>query len=183
MSKALGLPLGYDAKSDLAFLGSIPLDHHASVAGIRLVRLSALTREGATLKRISPSQVVVQLGQRQAVAVLGAKSAEIELGKQRMSLYQGGSLLFTTPVSTGKYTRSTPLGRFTIGSVKDAYHVSSKYGDAPMPWAVHVIRNVFIHAGHVPNYPASHGCIRLPMDTAEWFFRWCDPGTALRIVP
>jgi lipoprotein-anchoring transpeptidase ErfK/SrfK len=182
VSKLLGIAYEYDPRSDLAFLGRIPLGHECEVAGERFIRVTVLRREGASVTRRPSGNILVTLNNRSFLAVEGKKQAVVDKSGQWMRLYQGPSLLFSTTVSTGKYTRSTPVGNFRIGTFKDAFHSSSKYGDAPMPWAVHVTRNIFIHGGHVPNYPASHGCIRLPMDAARWFFRWAEPGTIVKIT-
>lgn len=61
-------------------------------------------------------------------------------------------------------------------------HYSRRYDNAPMPYSVHVGGNYFIHGfSSVPSYPASHGCIRLPVDAAREFYGWITPGTPVRI--
>jgi lipoprotein-anchoring transpeptidase ErfK/SrfK len=65
-------------------------------------------------------------------------------------------------------------------------HYSRLYHHAPMPYSVHVYGNVFIHGfSYVPPWPASHGCIRMPLDgnnPAKRFYEWVDPGTPIDIV-
>ena len=66
-------------------------------------------------------------------------------------------------VSTGRPGHSTPTGVFTILQ-KQIEHYSSKYDSAPMPYMERITwYGVALHAGHLPGYPASHGCIRMPL--------------------
>ncbi len=181
VSTVLGVPLEYDPRSDLAFLGSIALDYRYAVGEQRFVRITELPALGVQVKRLSPQLVSLKLKGKELDVQSGAKSAVVDKKRQQIRVYEGGQLVLTSRVSTGKYTRSTPDGTFRVGNSKDAYHSSAKYNDAPMPWAVHVTGNVFIHGGVVPDYPASHGCVRLPSDAAEWFYNWVEPGTVVRI--
>ena len=181
VSESLGVPLQYDSRSDLAFLGSIPLDYRSAVGELRFVKIAALTNLGVNVQRASPSLVKLRLKGRELDVQSGLKRAVVDKTHQQLRVYQGGELVLTSRVSTGKYTGSTPDGTFRVGYTKDAYHSSAKYDDAPMPWAVHVTGNVFIHGGNVPDYPASHGCVRLPADAAEWFYNWVEPGTVVKI--
>lgn len=65
-------------------------------------------------------------------------------------------------------------------------HYSSLYHNAPMPWSVQIYGHVFIHGfTSVPNYPASHGCIRLPLNEgnpARFFYEWIDNGSPVSVV-
>jgi len=180
IARDLRIPLEYDRRSDLAFLGSIPLDYHSAVGDQRFVSLAALTSLGAKIET-KKSETIIRLNGNTVAVRVGKKTATVDKRSQQIKVFQGGSLVLTSRVSTGKYTRSTPTGTFRIGTEKDAYHSSAKYDDAPMPWAVHVVRNIFIHGGVVPDYPASHGCIRLPEDAAIWFYNWAEPGTVVTI--
>nr|NIP95410.1 L,D-transpeptidase family protein [Akkermansiaceae bacterium] len=81
---------------------------------------------------------------------------------------------------------STPTGSFRAGPYKARRHYSSRYDNAPMPWSVQVTGHIFIHGfTSVPRYPASHGCIRLPLDggnPARFFYEWIDKGTPIRVI-
>jgi lipoprotein-anchoring transpeptidase ErfK/SrfK len=65
-------------------------------------------------------------------------------------------------------------------------HFSRLYHNAPMPYAVQLEGNFFIHGfSSVPGYPASHGCVRVPMtkdNPAKKFFEWVEPGTPIVVV-
>ena len=176
----LGVSLTYDPQSDLAFLGNIPIDYEQTVGDQRFVKVTALQQLGAQITKTTPVITVALNGKRLRIKT-GRKQAVVDKTKQQMRVYEGGELILVTRVSTGKYSRSTPDGTFHVGTVKDAYHASAKYSEAPMPWAVHVTRNIFIHGGVVPDHPASHGCVRLPDDAARFFYNWSEPGTIVQI--
>ncbi len=115
----------------------------------------------------------------------GAKRVEVDCATQRLRAWQGDTLLLDTPVSTGRAGRRTPTGEFAAGPYKARIHYSSLYNEAPMPFSVQVTGNIFIHGfSSVPRYPASHGCIRVPLNAgnpAQWFYEWIDRGTPIRI--
>lgn len=94
----------------------------------------------------------------------------VNVRTQRATLYRNGLPVAITTVSTGRKSHRTPLGVFTILE-KEAVHFSSIYDNAPMP---HMQRltwgGVALHGGHLPGYPASHGCIRLPLEFARLLF-------------
>lgn len=101
----------------------------------------------------------------------GPTVAEINLAEQRFYLYRNGVLIGLSTTSTGKYKRSTPTGIFSVLS-KIRYHRSRKYNNAPMPYTQHITRSgIAMHAGYLPGYPASHGCIRLPSAFAQRLFK------------
>ncbi len=114
----------------------------------------------------------------------GKKRVEIDLTAQVLRAWEGNRLVMKTRISSGK-NRGTPTGHFSAGW-KNADHYSSLYNNAPMPWSVQVSGNIFIHGfTSVPNYPASRGCIRVPltgMNPAKRFFQWVDPGTPISIA-
>jgi hypothetical protein len=177
---ALHIPLSHDSRSDLTFLGSIPLDYESAVGNQNFVRVDDLKSLGAEIQADSGS-VRVSLNGESVEVHGGRKTVIVDKGMQIIRIFQGHNLLLTSPVCTGKYPRSTPDGTFVVGGVKDAFHSSSKYGEAPMPWAVQVTGAIYIHGGPVLDRPSSHGCIRLADDVAKWFYRWVEPGTIVTI--
>ncbi|MCX7285628.1 MAG: L,D-transpeptidase family protein [Novosphingobium sp.] len=89
---------------------------------------------------------------------------------QQMHVFKDGALWATSPVSTGKRGHGTPAGVFPILQ-KRVQHRSNIYSNAPMPYMQRLTwRGIAIHAGHLPGYPASHGCIRLPYGFARSLF-------------
>ncbi|HEX8514170.1 MAG TPA: L,D-transpeptidase family protein [Allosphingosinicella sp.] len=91
----------------------------------------------------------------------------VSLPSQKMFVFRKGELWDVSKVSTGKPGNETPEGIFPILQ-KKAMHRSNLYDDAPMPFMQRLTwGGVAIHAGRVPGYPASHGCIRLPQGFAK----------------
>jgi len=94
----------------------------------------------------------------------------VSLPAQRAWVYRNGVRIGTSTVSTGRKGHETPVGVYTILQ-KAREHYSSLYDSAPMPFMQRLTWDgVALHAGHLPGYPASHGCIRLPPDFAEQLF-------------
>src|SRR5215510_1163273 len=86
----------------------------------------------------------------------------VSTAKQRVTVYANGILVGRAPVSTGMPDHPTPMGIFTVIS-KSRWHVSNIYSGAPMPYRQRITwSGIALHAGKLPGYPASHGCIRLP---------------------
>lgn len=101
----------------------------------------------------------------------------VSLEKQHMYVYQGTEQVFSSRVSTGKRGHSTPAGIYSILE-KRRWHRSNIYNNAPMPFMQRLTwSGIALHAsGHVPRYPASHGCIRLPSRSASALFNKTDVG-------
>jgi lipoprotein-anchoring transpeptidase ErfK/SrfK len=86
---------------------------------------------------------------------------------QMMYVYRGDKLVGAATVSTASKGRITPLGFWSILEKRPFYR-SRKYDNAPMPWMQRIDEyGIAMHGGNNPGYPASHGCIRLPMKFAE----------------
>jgi peptidoglycan hydrolase-like protein with peptidoglycan-binding domain len=100
------------------------------------------------------------------------KSLQIVVSKsdQSLALYENGEIVATSKVSTGKAGHETPSGIFSILE-KRKYHESNIYSAAPMPFMQRLTwSGIALHEGKVPNYPASHGCVRLPSKFAQSLF-------------
>jgi hypothetical protein len=113
------------------------------------------------------------------------KRVVVDKTAQELIAYEGDRIVLRSHVSTGRMGRRTPSGQFIAG-VKLRMHYSRLYDNAPMPWSVQVNGNYFIHGfTSVPDRPASHGCIRLPLtgdNPAKQFFDWVEPGTPIEIA-
>lgn len=91
----------------------------------------------------------------------------VSLPEQRAYVYRNGVLIGASTVSTGKKGYETPTGVFTILQ-KHEDHYSNVYDNAPMPFMQRLTwSGVALHAGRLPGYPASHGCVRMPYDFAQ----------------
>ncbi|MFC4990712.1 L,D-transpeptidase family protein [Rubritalea tangerina] len=137
--------------------------------------------------------------------VTGSPKIRINLDDQRAYYYKGSTLVGVTPISTGTDGHGTPRGRFKV-TQKEVDHKSSLYGvikdvetgqtiisdadtrrhrakkgqvfvNAPMPHFMRFNGAIGMHAGFLPGYPASHGCVRMPDHMAKVFFHNTPLGT------
>lgn len=106
----------------------------------------------------------------------------IDLTAQRVMVYRDGVLMAASAISTGSLGRETPTGVFTVLE-KQVMHRSTTYDDAPMPYMQRLTsKGIAIHAGDLPGYAASHGCIRLPNDFAKRLYGITQVGTPVMIT-
>jgi hypothetical protein len=106
----------------------------------------------------------------------------ISVAEQRISLYDDGALIARSSVSTGVKDHPTPLGVFSVIS-KQRWHRSNIYSAAPMPYMQRITwSGIALHAGDLPGYPASHGCIRLTNDFAIRLWHLTKRGTRVIIA-
>jgi hypothetical protein len=142
-------------------------------------------------------------------SVSGKPSITISLREQRAYFYKSGVLVGVSQLSTGREGLNTPSGHFSI-TQKEVNHTSSLFGDyvdsagnvvvanvdvtkdpkpkgthfrgTPMPYFMRIVAGTGLHAGYLPGYPASHGCIRMPEFMAENFFKSVSVGTPVTIT-
>lgn len=106
----------------------------------------------------------------------------VSLSSQQMHVFRDGALWRSTPVSTGKPGKRTPTGVFAILQ-KKRFHRSNLYSNAPMPFMQRLTwSGIAIHAGKLPGYPASHGCIRVPAAFASELFKVTGQASTAVIV-
>jgi lipoprotein-anchoring transpeptidase ErfK/SrfK len=143
-----------------------------------------------------------------SVATAQQTRVVINLSEQRVYLMEEGMVSLVAPIASGKPGWSTPTGHFTVfskdlehrsrsfGSVLDAFGrvvnsnatpasrvpVGGRYRPAPMPFFMEFSPAVGLHAGYLPGYPASHGCVRMPRDLAARFFERVHLGTPVTII-
>ncbi|WP_223276093.1 L,D-transpeptidase family protein [Sphingomonas daechungensis] len=104
------------------------------------------------------------------VAPDGPVLVYVDLAAQIATVYRNGVRIAVSTVSSGKPGYETPTGVFTILQ-KDPNHHSSKYNDAPMPYQERLTwQGVALHAGGLPGYPESHGCVHLPLEFSKLLF-------------
>lgn len=104
------------------------------------------------------------------IAPQGPVLVYVDLGRQLATVYRNGVRIGVSTISSGKDGYSTPTGVFTILE-KDKDHRSRTYDNAPMPYQQRLTwKGVAMHAGNLPGFPASHGCVRLPMEFAKRLF-------------
>lgn len=101
----------------------------------------------------------------------------VSLRRQRISVYDQNGLMMEGPISSGRVGHATPTGVFSILQ-KNRTHFSNLYHNAPMPNMQRITwSGVALHAGQLPGYPASHGCIRLPYNFSKRLFDLTTMGT------
>ena len=142
-------------------------------------------------------------------SVTGPPSIRINRDDQRAYFYKGGQLVGVSPISTGSAGHVTPPGRFRV-TQRSKDHESSLYGvikdvatgqvinddadtrkhkagpgqvfvHAPMPYFLRFNGGIGMHAGFLPGFPASHGCVRMPEQMAEKFFQHAPLGTPVTV--
>ncbi len=137
----------------------------------------------------------------------GYPSIRIVRAEQKAYFYKSGELVGVSPISSGDSTHNTPAGSYKV-TEKDIDHASSRYGQivdvatgatiiadadsqkhkpaagqkfvgAPMPYFLRFNWGIGMHAGHLPGYAASHGCVRMPRPMARKFFEHAHLGTSV----
>lgn len=116
------------------------------------------------------------------IAPAGPVTIVVSLPAQRAFVYRNGVPIGVSTVSTGKPGHATPTGVFTILQ-KKRDHTSNLYANAPMPFMQRLTWDgVALHGGRLPGYPASHGCVRLPLDFAKRLFEVTSLGLTVIIT-
>jgi lipoprotein-anchoring transpeptidase ErfK/SrfK len=154
---------------------------------------------------VQPPPVVI--GSINASTMRSGTRVIINLSEQRACLIERGKVSLISPIASGKPGWSTPTGNFSVIS-KDIDHRSQSFGSvvdgsgmiatsnatpgtyvppgfhyrpAPMPYYMEFSQAVGMHAGFLPGYPASHGCVRMPRDLAARFFERVNIGTPVTV--
>lgn len=167
-------------------------EHRAQMRSARTDRTDRASRPSAP----APETTVRQ--QKAAPAPTGPTSPasggeriiEIIISSQRLRAWDGQQLVMDTHVSTGKSGYATPTGRYSVLS-KERRHWSTQYG-VWMPYAMRVVRGIFIHEVPITaegrrygsdqlGSPASAGCIRVGVGPAERLYNWASVGTPVLI--
>jgi lipoprotein-anchoring transpeptidase ErfK/SrfK len=187
--------------------------HQASVKTGRLWRIAVLTAAGAigatsyaeaatfwsdsdpVVSGPGPSapqrrqKVRSQVGKKtvapgkEAAKPQGPLVIAISINKQNMKIYDANGFFAETPISTGMAGHATPTGVFSVIQ-KQKLHHSNIYSGAPMPFMQRITwSGIAIHAGVLPGYPASHGCIRMPMAFAVKMYGWTKMGARVVVTP
>ena len=184
------------AGATLALLAGLPNAAHAlpfNLSGDTPTAQRPAPRPAANVQRPSPTRTATtSFAKGQAISKPEASLSElaakakgplriiISLDRQQLTLYSGDDVIAHSRVSSGQRGRSTPTGVFSIIQ-KDRWHRSNLYDDAPMYFMQRLTwSGVAMHQGIVPNYPASHGCIRLPEAFAKQL--WTTTKMGVRVI-
>lgn len=147
---------------------------------------------GATLVMASPTVRTIRVNARQVAAQIdtalltSAANVErrvvVDLDRQRAFLLVGGEVAIDTPISSGKTSTPTRTGEFRITERVRSNKVSNRYHVVMPYWMRLNTLPIGLHAGHLPGYAASHGCIRLPKEVAAELFDATRAGTVVVIT-
>jgi lipoprotein-anchoring transpeptidase ErfK/SrfK len=165
LSRRAALRLGTSVLGGLALAGLMPA-------------LAATDPDLAAIAAMKPGEFVWYPER----APEGFVAIVVSLPDQRAYVYRNGIRIGATTVSTGKEGHQTPVGVFTILE-KDVTHHSSIYNEASMPYTERLTwSGVALHAGGLPGYPSSHGCIHLPIAFAKLVFGVTHYGTPVIVA-
>lgn len=121
--------------------------------------------------------------QAQSRIISNPVMAVVSVKDQRVSLYDASGAALRAPVSTGQTGLETPSGVYAVLQ-KEVDHHSNVYDDAAMPFMQRITwSGVALHAGALPGYPASHGCVRMPYSFAEQIYPLTRLGLRVVISP
>ena len=133
--------------------------------------------------RRSQPQKAIETPGKEAAKPHGPLVIAISINKQNMKVYDANGFFAETPISTGMRGHPTPMGVFSVIQ-KEKLHHSNIYSGAPMPFMQRITwSGIAIHAGVLPGYPASHGCIRMPMAFAVKMYGWTKTGVRVVVTP
>ncbi len=188
--KEIGFAMNWPMRSEgkKFFLNEIEANLNKTLFdGTRLIGVRELEKWGLKVELdtvLSEVQLITE--EKVLIIKISPKRIEINKAEQMLRAYQGERLVAETRVSTGKKGHTTPSGEFTAGPEKSQMRYSRKYDNSPMPWSLQIVGGVFMHGYRsVPKYPASHGCIRLPLwgaNAAKWLWSWTELGMPITIA-
>ena len=187
-------------RSSIAMLGSLPGLLLLGSASPPAVGASPAP-QAAVAKRAPPAgafpDISPQAGLAQVAAIVDAMpppvpTAEgalkdgvlivVSLKSQQLFVLRDGQPFASSKVSTGRKGNETPTGEFPILQ-KRVHHRSNLYSNAPMPYMQRLTWDgVALHAGSLPGYAASHGCIRLPKAFAQELYKITDFTSTVVVV-
>jgi lipoprotein-anchoring transpeptidase ErfK/SrfK len=186
LSERLSQELELDKNEKLMTIGDQKFeDFRRLYTGNIILPIRDIEKFGGTIEPTAEvDRVEVQCNGIVFDVVIGKKRIEVDKAAQEMTAFQGDIVILKTNVSTGRSGHNTPNGEFKTGP-KERMHYSRKYNNAEMPYAVQVNGDIFFHgAASVPSYPASHGCIRMPLgrnSPAKYLFGWVSRGVDVKI--
>lgn len=175
-----GQAVGRPASMAAATVAAAELTVDAGVSEARAIaaaraEMAAIEAEAAAL---DPGEFLW----RPERAATGPVEIVVSLAEQRAYVYRANTLIGVTTVSTGRRGNRTPTGSFTILQ-KNRRHFSNLYNNAPMPNMQRLTWDgIALHAGALPGYAASHGCVRLPTAFSRILFGVTSLGGRVHIV-
>lgn len=158
-----------------------PLARRAALGGLAAVATAPALAQLPILPDAA-SLTPGQYGWQPETAPAGPVLVLVSLTEQIARVYRNGIEIGITTVSSGRAGHDTPTGVFTILQKAKVHH-SSRYNEASMPFTERLTWDgVALHAGGVPGYPSSHGCVHLPLAFAQLLFGVTEVGTTVVIA-
>jgi len=164
-------------------------DGNTSYAVMAFQKVNGLSRTGRATQAVL-DRLNAPIGPGTFEPGGGATRVEVDLPRQVLLLFRGNALYKILPVSTGSGNRFcvdgrcdraiTPGGSFRISRRIRGWH-TSPLGKLYNPMFFN--QGIAIHGAlSVPGYPASHGCVRIPMFAAGWFYQLVPNGTPVYVI-
>jgi lipoprotein-anchoring transpeptidase ErfK/SrfK len=155
------------------------IDDAAGQAVMAFQKVNGLARTGDLTDDVKAKIMATEGAPAPLLANGEPNRVEVSLAKQVLFLYQNGTLLKILTVSTGTSKTPTPTGTFHMYRSDPGWHTSAL---GRLYNAQYFVGGYAIHGSNsVPAEPASHGCIRIPMNSAEWFPERATKGTQVFI--
>ncbi|MEO6365289.1 MAG: L,D-transpeptidase family protein [Luteimonas sp.] len=154
------------------------LRHIAAIAAFALLAMSPAFATGLVPRDLAPGEFewAPQLAPKGAMVVV------VSLPEQRAHVYRDGVRIGVSTISSGKPGNETPTGVYPILQKRRMHH-SNRYNNAPMPFMQRLTWDgIALHAGKIPGRPASHGCVRLPLEFSKLLFGETEHGMLVVIA-
>lgn len=149
-----------------------------AIAALGLLAISPVLASGLMPRDLAPGE----FDWAPELAPQGAMVVVFSLPEQRAHVYRNGVRIGVSTISSGKPGNDTPTGVFPILQKKRLHH-SNLYNNAPMPYMQRLTRDgIALHAGKIPGTPASHGCVRLPLEFSKLLFDETEHGMLVVIA-
>lgn len=184
VAKAIGQNLVLDKATEILMIGEVPfLSFDRTYNGDVILPVKDLVHLNADIVK-EAGKIMLVTAENEIPIVIGRKRVEVNKAEQRMRGYQGDIVVIDTNISTGAPGHNTPNGTFKTRT-RERMHYSRLYNNSPMPWSIQFNGDIFFHGyTSVPSYPASHGCVRIPLNKknpAKYLWHWVDIGVEVKV--
>jgi hypothetical protein len=144
----------------------MPLCVKHGIIGLAAVLATGLAEPAGAMRRRDTERVETVAARPAGEPIM----AIVSLSNQRVTVYDAYGWILRAPVSSGQTGYETPAGVYSVIQ-KEEEHYSNLYDDASMPFMQRITwSGIALHAGPLPGYPASHGCVRMPYEFAQRLF-------------
>ena len=144
----------------------MPLCVRHAIIGLAVVLATGLADPASATRRRNAQSVETVAARPAGEPIM----AIVSLSNQRVTIYDADGWILRAPVSSGQTGYETPAGVYSVIQKEEEHH-SNLYDDASMPFMQRITwSGIALHAGPLPGYPASHGCVRIPYEFAQRLF-------------